>query len=81
MNLAVIAAFTAAAVSFVNIIVTSRLASGSQFRQWQREESGPSPHASPPLRGSQQGMAAGRPDTANPTGYGKDSLMRHPGVA
>lgn len=41
MNLAVIAAFTAAAVSLVNIIVTARLASGSQFRQWQREEARP----------------------------------------
>lgn len=41
MNLAVIAAFTAAAISLVNIIVTSRLTSSSQFRQWQREEARP----------------------------------------
>jgi hypothetical protein len=70
MNLAVIAAFTAAAVSFVNIIVTSRLASGSQFRQWQREESGPSPHASPPSAGKPTGHGCG------PTGYGKSDRIR-----
>jgi len=41
VNLAVIAAFTAAAISLVNIVVTAWLASGSQFRQWQREEARP----------------------------------------
>jgi hypothetical protein len=37
VNLAVIAAFTAAAISLVNVVLTARLTRGSQFRQWQRE--------------------------------------------
>jgi hypothetical protein len=41
VNLAVIAAFTAAAVSVLNLVVTAKLTSGSQFRRWQREEARP----------------------------------------
>ena len=41
VNLAVIAAFTAAAVSVLNIILTAWLTRGSQFLRWQREEARP----------------------------------------
>ena len=41
VNLAVIAAFAAAAISLVNVVLTARLTRGSQFRQWQREEARP----------------------------------------
>lgn len=41
VNLAVVAAFTAAAISLVNVLITARLARGGQFRQWQREDAGP----------------------------------------
>jgi hypothetical protein len=41
VNLAVIAAFTAATVSILNIILTAWLNRGSQFLQWQREQARP----------------------------------------
>jgi hypothetical protein len=61
MNLAVIAAFTAAATSLINIIVTARLTSGSQFRQWQREEARPSTARTSLSRARLAGHGYGRP--------------------
>ena len=41
MNWAVIAAFAAAALSLVNVIVGYRLASRGHLEQWQRDETRP----------------------------------------
>ena len=41
MNLAVAAAFLAALLSLVNVLITARLASQGRLQQWRREEMRP----------------------------------------